>query len=110
MQVGSSCWLAGAVRACKKGLDGVTQLILNWESAHRDDRLLVTKSALLIAGSKDSIEGESEKGDWPLSAGWGPHSSHKLREAVYVVNEGVLAHELLLALQVLLLFPAYANR
>lgn len=62
---------------------------------------------LLVADSKEKIEGESEKGDWPLSAGWGCHSNHTLREAVYVVNEGILAHELLLALQVLLalLFP-----
>ncbi|BDA47345.1 probable gamma-tubulin complex component 6 at C-terminar half [Coccomyxa sp. Obi] len=51
------------------------------------------------ARTKHRTEGESEKGDWPLSAGWGCHSSHKLQEAVYVVNEGILAHELLLALQ-----------
>lgn len=68
--------------------------------------MYVTRSVLLVAGSKDTIEGDSEKSDWPLSAGWGCHSSHKLQEAVHVVNEGILAHELLLALQVLLLFPA----
>lgn len=64
--------------------------------------LVLTCSVLLIVGSKDRSEGDTEKGDWPLSAGWGCHSSYKLQEAVYIVNEGILAHELLLALQVLL--------
>lgn len=51
---------------------------------------------------KSDAEADTEKMDWPLSASWGHQTPHKVQDTVHVVNEGILAYELLLALQVCL--------
>ena len=54
----------------------------------------------LGTGVDGKVEADSERGDWPLSASWGHQKPHKMRDTPHVVNEGQLAYELLLALQV----------
>ena len=58
-------------------------------------------------GLNGNIKAESDEEEWPLSASWGHHMPHKSQDTVHVVNEGILAYELLLALQVRL---AHASR
>lgn len=62
----------------------------------------ILTGAFPITGLHGEVEEEPGHEEWPLAASWGSELDHRGPGRVHVVNEGALACELLLALQVTL--------